>query len=205
MCVKDLVFGKADERHVDAFLELIDERIEWMNAVGIDQWNNNHYHERYPKEYFLDVARSGKMYMLSDKDDGKMVAGAVLFEEDKRWGKMSSSAYYLHNLAASLRVKPIAWQGIFAIGLYLRQRSPQRMVRKHGLQICWQMHRRRIPRQPEGKETIISPTKPSFCQTTLPKVQDCLTILDYTVNSSWKSVYGILDCISCYRRRGCFH
>lgn len=37
MCVKDLVFGKAYERHVDAFLELIDERIEWMNAVGIDQ------------------------------------------------------------------------------------------------------------------------------------------------------------------------
>lgn len=105
MWVKDLVFGKADERHVDAFLELIDERIEWMNAVGIDQWNNNHYHERYPKEYFLDVARSGKMYMLSNKDDGKMVAGAVLFEEDKRWGKMSSSAYYLHNLAASLREK----------------------------------------------------------------------------------------------------
>lgn len=147
MFVKDLVFGKAYERHVDAFLELIDERIEWMNAVGIDQWNNNHYHERYPKEYFLDVARSGKMYMLSNKDDGKMVAGAVLFEEDKRWGKMSSSAYYLHNLAASLReknsgrrfgrgnraVKPIAWQGIFAIGLHLRQRSPQRMVRKHGL------------------------------------------------------------------------
>lgn len=84
MWVKDLVFGKAYERHVDAFLELIDERIEWMNAVGIDQWNNNHYHERYPKEYFLDVARSGKMYMLSNKDDGKMVAGAVLFEEDKR-------------------------------------------------------------------------------------------------------------------------
>ena len=79
MWVKDLVFGKADERHVDAFLELIAERIEWMNAVGIDQWNNNHYHERYPKEYFLDVARSGKMYMLSNKDDGKMVAGAVLF------------------------------------------------------------------------------------------------------------------------------
>lgn len=98
--MNDYIFRKGDITDADTLISLVDRRIAWMDRVGIDQWNHSHYHERYPREYYLERARRGELFLLCRRSDGEAVAGAVLFETDPRWGERPESAFYIHHLAS---------------------------------------------------------------------------------------------------------
>lgn len=86
-------------------IRLIERRIEWMDRKGINQWNRNHYRERYPDSYYVQTAEKGQLYVLVDKEDCQIIAGAVLLTEDYRWGESNDKAYYVHNLVSDIYVR----------------------------------------------------------------------------------------------------
>jgi len=99
------LFEKAKIEDLETIYTLINERMMWMLARGIDQWEPNHYWNIYPKSYYYDMMTQGKLYVLR----GQEVLGAIiLYEEDNRWenGK-DIPAYYLHNFVTTLKVKGI--------------------------------------------------------------------------------------------------
>ena len=102
----DCVFSKASDLDVKDFVLLIDARIEWMNLNGINQWNNTDYKQRYPTAYFKHEADLGLLYVLKS-GNLKILAGAVLLDEDPRWSQNNphKASLYVHNFAASLDIK----------------------------------------------------------------------------------------------------
>lgn len=93
------LFSPALESEAAEAFRLIEERIRWMDRVGIRQWNVGGYTEVFPESYYRDMAREGKLYLLRD---GENIAGAaVLLESDDRWDD-TPPAYYVHNLVGSL-------------------------------------------------------------------------------------------------------
>lgn len=76
-----------------------------MDSKGIDQWNNNHYCDRFPPEYFAQCAAEGLLYVLTDTGSNAVAGGAILFEKDARWGELPTSAFYVHNLVSDLKAK----------------------------------------------------------------------------------------------------
>ena len=45
-------FREATIHDVDAIMALVQLRIDWMNAVGLHQWNETDYFGRYPRSYW---------------------------------------------------------------------------------------------------------------------------------------------------------
>lgn len=86
-------------------IRLIESRIEWMDCNGINQWNKNHYRERYPDSYYVQAADKGQLYVLVDKESGRIIAGAVLLTQDYRWGVSDDRAYYVHNLVSDIELR----------------------------------------------------------------------------------------------------
>lgn len=86
-------------------IRLIECRIEWMDRNGISQWNKNHYRERYPDSYYVQTAEKGQLYVLVDKENGQIIAGAVLLTDDYRWGESDEKAFYVHNLVSDIEIK----------------------------------------------------------------------------------------------------
>ena len=43
---------KATLFDIDSIIKVIQDRIDWMDEVGIEQWNKTSYLEVYPREYF---------------------------------------------------------------------------------------------------------------------------------------------------------
>lgn len=105
--IEGYVFRKGAESDVDRLIGLVDERMAWMDRMGIDQWNNSHYHERYPREYYMERSRRGELFVLCDGESGEVVTAGVLFEEDPRWAKSGATgtAFYVHHLVATERHK----------------------------------------------------------------------------------------------------
>lgn len=91
-------FMLADETELEEVYALINQRIEWMDEVGIQQWNVTKYWEAYPKSYFINQVQQGNLYVLKQMDTKKVIGAVVCLTTDKRWKNSSSvSAYYLHN------------------------------------------------------------------------------------------------------------
>lgn len=97
-------FSLAQEKDIADILFLIRKRIQWMNNCGIEQWNKTNYMECYPKEYFDDCILKHRLYVLSEKEFGKIVGAVVLNDTDKRW-EDEIPAYYIHNLVTDLEAK----------------------------------------------------------------------------------------------------
>ena len=86
--------------------KIIDDRIHWMDAVGIRQWNVTDYWECYPESYYEKAVHDGTLYVLKNPDDDQMVSVAVLYEQDARWAKQQGpAAYYVHHLATRIGEK----------------------------------------------------------------------------------------------------
>lgn len=96
------VFMPAPEALADEVFALIAERIAWMDEVGIRQWNEADYTKIYPREYYREKCREGKVYVLMRGE--KVLCAAVLLEEDGRWNDREA-ACYVHNFAASVSEK----------------------------------------------------------------------------------------------------
>ena len=98
----DYQFDLADESVLEAVYALIDRRIDWMDAVGIRQWNVTDYWGVYPKEHYVEQMRHDRLFVLKRAADGAVVGTAVLYETDPRWPDgETASAYYVHHFAAS--------------------------------------------------------------------------------------------------------
>lgn len=83
--------------------ELIDQRIRWMDEVGICQWNVTDYWGCYPPAHYQRAVDMGCLHVLCD-EDGCIAALAVLWEEDPRWPEDGAAAYYVHHLTSGLDV-----------------------------------------------------------------------------------------------------
>ena len=45
-------FRRAQPADVDSIIDIIQERIDWMDRQGLYQWNKTHYMQRYPRNIF---------------------------------------------------------------------------------------------------------------------------------------------------------
>ena len=85
---------------ISAMLDLIHQRIAWMDEVGIRQWNVTDYDGVYPPEYYEACWQRGELFALTDAD-GVIVCAGCLKTADDRWPDgHTASALYLHHLAA---------------------------------------------------------------------------------------------------------
>ena len=96
-----MTFRRARLQDVDAIMLLVQRRIDWMNAVGLHQWNETDYFGRYPRSYW----ERNINYFLVGEEQGRVVVAIALYTEDVRWtrdgvytGNASGKAYYLHHL-----------------------------------------------------------------------------------------------------------
>ena len=93
-------FRRAQNADVDQMMEIIRDRIKWMDKQGLHQWNKTDYMQQYPREYFLEGIEKGLFYVALDEQD--QVAGLMaLLTEDPRWAEDEpKDCYYVHHLAA---------------------------------------------------------------------------------------------------------
>jgi len=82
-------------------MTLVQRRIDWMNVVGLHQWNETDYFGRYPRGYW----ERNIDYFLVGEEEGTVVVAIALYTEDVRWaqdgeytGNAAGEAYYLHHL-----------------------------------------------------------------------------------------------------------
>lgn len=96
------IFRPGTEADAPCVMALIEQRIAWMDRMEICQWNKSRYAEIYPVGYYVEAARQGTLYVLQ-RADGRIAAGAVVPDADKRWeGLDDAPACYVHNLVASI-------------------------------------------------------------------------------------------------------
>ena len=91
-------FSPAALDDLAAVFALIDRRILWMQQRNDHLWDA--YREVYPDDYFRDLVREGRLYLL--KRDGEAAAMISLWDSDEKWTD-GAPALYLHNLAADQR------------------------------------------------------------------------------------------------------
>ncbi len=93
-------FRQAELHEVETVVSLIEQRIKWMDEVGIHQWNECGYFNIFPVDYFVKQQMLGNLYVFSES---KIEGVVVLLDEDANWrDKADSSALYIHNLATDL-------------------------------------------------------------------------------------------------------
>lgn len=97
-------FRKATLNEVKHIFKLIQRRMNWMDKVGIKQWNVTEYDKIYPIEYYMKEQSKGTLFVLEEKKTNNIVAAAVLLEEDDRWNDGASS-FYLHNFVTDIDAK----------------------------------------------------------------------------------------------------
>ena len=85
-------------------MALVQMRIDWMDHVGLHQWNDTDYFGRYPRNYW---ERNIDYFFVGEHQD-KLVVAIALYTEDIRWtrdgeytGTASGDAYYLHHLVTN--------------------------------------------------------------------------------------------------------
>ena len=80
----EYTFRRATAQDVDGIMEIIRDRIEWMDREGLYQWNKTNYMQRYPREYFLEGINRGEFYLaISPEQEG---SGAIaMLTVDPRW------------------------------------------------------------------------------------------------------------------------
>ena len=82
-------------------LALVEQRVSWLETKGIEQWERSHYLSRYNLAYFENAARLGRLWGLFEAS--RLVASAVLLDEDPRWQDYEKTpAWYVHNLASAV-------------------------------------------------------------------------------------------------------
>lgn len=92
-------FREAEEEEVPQVFQLVLERMKWMDARGVRQWNVTDYDKVYPPSYYEECRKRGELFVLEDAAAGGLVCAAVLKERDARWSD-DSPALYLHNFVA---------------------------------------------------------------------------------------------------------
>ena len=86
---------EADAQYMNEICRIIDDRIRWMDRVGIRQWNTTDYWGVYPRSYYQWRAERGELLVFVSEDDRVVAAGALL-REDPRWEEVCDTYLQLH-------------------------------------------------------------------------------------------------------------
>jgi GNAT superfamily N-acetyltransferase len=106
------LYREATVADVQSIMQLVQQRIDWMNEMGLHQWNETDYFGRYPRSYWEDNIG----FFLVAEVGGQVVAAMALYHEDIRWtrdGELygaplgDSPAFYLHHLVTDPRCKGV--------------------------------------------------------------------------------------------------
>ena len=62
--MKDYIFELVEKKDLEDIFTLYAERIRWMDAHGIKQWNVCQYLELYPLSYYREQYEHGNLYSL---------------------------------------------------------------------------------------------------------------------------------------------
>lgn len=104
----DYKFSLADRSDLEGVYTLIDQRIGWMDKMGIRQWNVTDYWTVYPKEHYVEQLQQGRLYVMKRLSDESVAAAAVLYDADARWPDGETAcACYIHHFAADLKEKGV--------------------------------------------------------------------------------------------------
>lgn len=93
------VFRAMDPEEAPRMIELVRERIAWMDREGLRSWNTSDYLEIYPQDHYESLAREGRLFALVRTPDGKIVCAGALLEADGRWPD-GLPAVYVHHLVS---------------------------------------------------------------------------------------------------------
>lgn len=99
-------FRQVSPEEAPRVFSLVMSRVAWMDRVGIHQWNDTKYDQRYPLYYYEQKARDGELFVLEDAESGEFLCVGALFHEDVRWPEQAK-ALYLHHFAAKVDLKGI--------------------------------------------------------------------------------------------------
>lgn len=116
-----MTFRKARLQDVDAIMTLVQRRIDWMNVVGLHQWNETDYFGRYPRSYW----ERNIDYFLVGEEEGRVVVAIAHYTEDVRWtrdgeytGTTTGDVYYLHHLVTDPDFKGVGKQMMLYVEQY---------------------------------------------------------------------------------------
>ena len=102
------IFKRAEIEDVPKLFEIIKNRVGWMEAKGLKQWNTTDYLNVYPLSYFEEHQKNGRLFAMKDDISGDVATVMVLLSDDKRWGELNTrDAYYVHNFATNPFIKGI--------------------------------------------------------------------------------------------------
>ena len=94
-------FREIRQEELSEMFEIILARMRWMDEQGIRQWNVTCYDEVYPMSYYEEKRRQGEIFVLEDRETGRIVCVGALKKEDDRW-QDDTPALYLHHFATRL-------------------------------------------------------------------------------------------------------
>lgn len=116
----------AEPVHMEAVFRIIDDRIRWMDRVGIRQWNTTDYWGVYPEAYYRWRAQRGELLVFVHEET--VVGVGALLREDPRWEDgMQKSAYYLHHFATPLDEKGVGSRMLAQLEQYTRDAGKERL------------------------------------------------------------------------------
>lgn len=95
---------QANNDDLTKLIDIIRQRIKWMDENSISQWNKTNYLDIFDLNYFNMMQQEGKLYLV--KCDGKIVGSVVFLLNDDRWLDKSKSLY-IHNLVSDLAYKGV--------------------------------------------------------------------------------------------------
>ena len=90
----------ASENDVSSIIQLIINRMEWMDETGLKEWNSNGYLEYYTEDYFKNNIES--FYVA--EEDHQIVGAMCLYTSDERW-QDDKECYYVHHLVSDVHHK----------------------------------------------------------------------------------------------------
>ena len=101
------IFRPIFKEELPDMFALIRSRVQWMDEVGIEQWNKTDYEGCYPLSYYEGHYEQGEVFVLAERETGTLMSAAVLKHEDDRWSEEQNrdSALYLHNFASRIGSK----------------------------------------------------------------------------------------------------
>ena len=112
-------FRMARAEDLDGIIALVQERIDWMDEVGLEQWTKTDYFGRFPREYF----EANLPWFVVAEENGVLAAAAAFYEEDDYWPREGEPAVYIHHLASSLACKGAGRALMEYADVYARERG----------------------------------------------------------------------------------
>ena len=99
-------FREIRREEIPKMLEIILDRMKWMDEVGIRQWNVTEYDRVYPLSYYEERWREGELFVLVERESEQIVCVGALKKEDDRW-RDQAPALYLHHFATKRGAKGV--------------------------------------------------------------------------------------------------